>query len=116
MSEHNHPIEGSRAWFFFEFSPLLLFGGLFMLMMAIPLVLTGILATQGLIIGASILTSLLLVLTIPRVLPFFLLAMAVLYFGAPGALQVGGSIALCFIAFVIIGMVWLPLKKTRTKV
>jgi ABC-type transport system involved in Fe-S cluster assembly fused permease/ATPase subunit len=108
----HHPVEGTPSWFLHEFWPLLLFGGMFLLMMTIPLVLTGTLTLQGLVIFKALLFSVMLALTLPRLLPIFLLVMAGVVFGVqPGAIQVGLSIAVCFIAFTVIGMIWLPQRR-----
>ena len=110
--QHEHPVEGTTSWFFHEFWPLLLFGGLFLLMMSVPLVLTGTLTLHGLVIFKALLFSVLLALTLPRLLPIYLLLMAGVVFGVqPGAFQVGLSIAVCFTAFTVIGMVWLPQRR-----
>jgi hypothetical protein len=113
-SSSHHPVEGSRAWFFHEFWPLMIFAGCFMLMMAIPLVMTGFLTIQALLIIKTLLVSLLLALTVPRVLPLYLLAMAVAAFCVqPGAFQAVTAIAVTFTFFVIVGMCLLPVRKPK---
>jgi hypothetical protein len=112
-SGSSHPPEGSRAWFFHEFWPLLLFGSFFLLMMAIPLVMTGFLTLQGILILKTFGLALVLTLTLPRLLAPYLLAMALIVFAMqPGAMQVGTSIAVCFVAFTLLGMAWLPQRKS----
>lgn len=36
---HAHPPEGTIAWFFYEFWPIMFFGGLFVMMCALPMIL-----------------------------------------------------------------------------
>jgi hypothetical protein len=109
-----HYPQGSAGWFFSEFWVMIFFGSLFVLMMSIPLVMTGTLTLPGIVIFFSFILALVLALILPVLLPVFLLAMAVVVFGIqPGALQVGASIAVCFLTFTVLGMVWLPSRRSR---
>jgi hypothetical protein len=107
----HHPQEGTRAWLFHEFWPIMLFAGFFVLMCSIPLVLTGILTLQGLSILAVFIAALMLVSFVPRTLPLFLLFVAFNWFVVtPQAWDKGAWIVTTFFAFTLIGMAILPLK------
>jgi hypothetical protein len=111
-----HPPEGSRAWFFHEFWPLMLFGGCFLLMMSIPLVMTGFLTLHALLILKTFILALIITLTLPKLLAPYLLVMALVMFGMqPGAWQVGTSIGVCFLSFLVLGIFALPRPKTAKR-
>lgn len=39
--EHHHPREGSVSWYFYEFWPIMFFGVIFLIMCALPIILSG---------------------------------------------------------------------------
>ncbi len=125
--KHEHPPEHTFGWYFYEFWPIMLFGGLFVIMCAIPISLSGLFAASdvysssdqvwapwGLFIIGAFLVCLTLMFVLPRLVGWavFLIGVAwlVLAEGAT-AMNWGPWMAILFLFFMLVGNVALPQKK-----
>lgn len=99
--------------FFAETWPLLFFGGIFYLMVSLPLVLSGVMPIQGLLLLTVGLISLGMVVFVPRFLGLLPLALSlVLLFYAPQ--PIGFVFYGVFILYMVLGNLVLPqLKKSK---
>lgn len=114
-NEHaEHPPEGTVAWFFFEFWPIVLFGGLFVLMCTLPLIFSGFLSLQALGIGLAFLLAFAVTFLATRFLGLYLFALGVIAFTLqPQAFSMATWVGLFFLLFVLIGAMVLPQKKSN---
>ncbi len=116
-------------WFFHEFWPILLFGSFFVIMCALPLILSSQFAAMrdfstsdivwgpyGLLIIGAFLVAILLTFFAPRLLAWYLFLLGVLALvlaEGTAAFRVGASVAIVFLGFVLFGIFVLPQKRNK---
>jgi hypothetical protein len=113
--QHHFPDnpEGRSQWFFKEFWVVLLFGGCFLTMMVLPLVLFGgmlQLQLSALVLAVAAIGTIAITVLLPRFLPLWLLLYAVAMFmmgSFSNDIFVKGFLTL----MVLVGAVILPLRK-----
>ncbi len=125
--EHSHPPEHTFGWYFYEFWPVMLFGGFFVLMCAIPISLSGLFSASdvyssadqvwapwGLFIIGAFLLCLTLLFTAPRLVSwavFFIgVAWLILAEGAT-AMNWGPWMAILFLGYMLVASFLFPQKK-----
>jgi hypothetical protein len=136
----HHPPEGTIAWFFYEFWPIMFFVALFVLMFCLPLILINpeltnmaagtlakmvhdvLLSPAALGIMTAFLLGLAITLWATRFLGLYMLALTALAFGVifiqyPKASQVLYIqwVAGMMLVFVLLGTIFLPQKPVYTK-
>lgn len=93
------PPEGSAAWYFHEFWPVMVFGSFFTLMFALPLVFSGTLSLYGLLIALCLLGGVAVLVSRPKWMATYLLLWgAILLIINPGSIHVGFWPILMFFA------------------
>lgn len=123
----NHPKENTVAWYFHEFWPIMIFGGFFVLMCAVPVALSTNFAANdvfssanfvwwgyGLLIISAFIIAWLITFLAPKFMGvyMFLLGVAALILTEHAtATQWGSMIAVQFLAFVFFGSILLAKSK-----
>ncbi|MEB3286411.1 MAG: hypothetical protein VKJ04_02795 [Vampirovibrionales bacterium] len=117
-SHQNHPEPNTVGWYFFEFWPVMVFGSCFVLMMAIPLCLSGafaagdyysqasVWAPYGLLIIGAFLMAWLVTFIAPWAMGayvFLLGVYALIMVENVTAMNWGWMLAVLFLAFMVLG-------------
>lgn len=128
--EREHPTPNTVAWYFYEFWPVMLFGGLFVLMVSVPLILSGafakadvfsssdfVWAPYGLLIIAAFLVAWVITFCLPQIIGWYIFGLGLLALvSAEGwtATDWGKSLAFFFLLFVFLGNIYMfQVKKPR---
>lgn len=121
--------ETRAVWFFHEFWPMMIFGALFVLMVSLPVILSGQFAAlnkfvtsdvvwsgYGLLIIGAYLLALALTFTMPRLMGWYLLVLSILALVVTEggeAWAVGPSIAVIFAVYMLVAIAVLPRREEK---
>ncbi|MBX2860490.1 MAG: hypothetical protein KTR14_04605 [Vampirovibrio sp.] len=119
MAHHESEEEGVRdpeataKWFFHEFWGVILFGSLFVVMVSLPLVLSGVveLPIFGLAIILAFLGALAVTFLVPRFIGIYIVAaVALIYIANPSAISVGPTLTVLLLGTALLGTIYLVQK------
>lgn len=124
--EHAHPKEGTVGYFFFEFWPIMMFVGLFLMMCALPMFLSpdfsAVLSPWAAFILLSFVGSLAVLFLATRWIGMYLAVVSVAAFIVtfityPESIKIFAIywIAILFVLYVLVGMIFFPQEMARKK-
>lgn len=124
--EHAHPPEGTVSYFFYEFWPIMMFAGFFIMMCSLPMFLSPdfskVLSLPALGIILAFIGALAVTFMATRWIGVYMFTISLVSFLLtfvvyPESISVFAAywIALLFVTFVLVGMIFLPQKIQKPK-